>query len=748
MSSVLVYGDTSANIIDGSSVWLVSISRVLSELFDEVHLQLKFPVSSDTLLGPLREIPGILIHEPVDHEVDHRGEPTYPSVARHGAGIARDHQVDVVIVRGLEACVAFSSHPGVATRLWSYVTDLPFPVSRLSATGQNRLNRLAHRSVRMFAQTEAARAYLEAIAPSAAGKTVLMPPMIPPDAFTHEHAREQSGVLKLIYAGKFAREWQTREMLDLPRLLAARGVRATLTVVGAKFNNNAADPNWPKRMQRALQDSAADPDSGVLWVGSVPRSESLRLMSESDVGLGWRRPELDSSLEISTKVLEYGATGAAPLMNDTLDHRDLYSESYPLMARGDGNVESVADLIASRVDDLALARTMARQVSERYSMQRAVERLRAALAARGVTRTGTSGASGSASVAPRQPTKVLVAGHEFKFMGEVLDGLRAHRDIDLSFDHWTSLREHDEPQSLRRLADAETIVCEWAGPNLVWYSQRKQPHQRLIARMHGFEMRGARWVKEINFDAVDTLIVVSEHYRAKALASLRISEDRVVVIPNSVDVDDLARPKHANSQFRLGLVGWVPFLKRPDRAVDLIEALRRQDSRYVLHVRGRPPWEYPHHWNNPVERRLYYDFFAGIRAKSLQGAVAFENFGPDMGSWLRKIGVVLSPSDHESFHLAPAEGMASGAVPVIWGREGAREVFGDHYVYATVDDMVTKVLALADPELWLAESAKARDQARTLWSAHHVNEQWFEVMGLSAASTTVPPRPDALLERA
>src|SRR5699024_904491 len=52
----------------------------------------------------------------------------------------------------------------------------------------------------------------------------------------------------------------------------------------------------------------------------------------------------------------------------------------------------------------------------------------------------------------------------------------------------------------------------------------------------------------------------------------------------------------------------------------------------------------------------------------------------------RKIGYVLSPSTgrYESFHLAPAEGMASGSVPIVWPREGASEVFGSQNVYASV----------------------------------------------------------------
>nr|ALS91907.1 glycosyl transferases group 1 [uncultured bacterium] len=130
-----------------------------------------------------------------------------------------------------------------------------------------------------------------------------------------------------------------------------------------------------------------------------------------------------------------------------------------------------------------------------------------------------------------------------------------------------------------------------------------------------------------------------------------------------------------DSRFHIGLVGVVPIRKRPDLALDLIEKLLAADPRFVLHIRGRLPEEYPWEWRKPIFRAYYADVFErAFGREPLAGHVSWDYFGPDMGNWLRRIGWVLSPSTAESFHVAPLEGMA------IWGDTGdlgSPRSFGD-----------------------------------------------------------------------
>ncbi|WP_051456756.1 hypothetical protein [Brochothrix campestris] len=62
-----------------------------------------------------------------------------------------------------------------------------------------------------------------------------------------------------------------------------------------------------------------------------------------------------------------------------------------------------------------------------------------------------------------------------------------------------------------------------------------------------------------------------------------------------------------------------------------------------------------------------------------------------MGEWFKKIGYTLSTSDNESFHLAPMEGMASGAFPCILNWEGAESIYPESSIVPTITDMVNLI---------------------------------------------------------
>ncbi len=720
MTSAIVYGDANLNLMDGSSVWIASIAEVLAGIVDEVHVLAKAADEDQTITGPLREVPGVRIHP---HRIDSEGlalpgDPLSPqeATARIGA-LADSTGAALIIVRGFDACVAAAADGRIAARLWAYITDLQFPLSKVSARGVQRLRRVAAAARRMVAQTEAARSYLEAIAPEAAGKTVLLNPMVPDSAFRDgaAPADRSERPLRLVYMGKLANDWRTLEMLQLPAALRELGIDAELWVIGAKIQNDRTDPNWRIRMQDALQAAHDDPDVPVRWFGALPRAEAVDLAAQCDLGIGWRSPRLDSSLEVSSKLLEFSAAGVVPLMNRTADHETVWGADYPGLLEQD-DVAHVAEMIAGMdAGRLAEARRSAASVASWFSMTASRDRLRAVLE--------RSGIRPHVAITER-PRRVLVATHDPKFLGELLDALRADPGIELRIDPWETLHTHDEDRSEELAAWADVILCEWAGPNAVWYSQRKRPDQKLVVRLHAFELRGP-WLANLDVPAVDTWVVVSEEYRRRLSQQLDVPAPQITLLPNAVDVADLSRHKLPDSHFRLGLVGIVSYNKRPDRALDLLESLLEVDDRYHLHVKGRMPWEYRHEWDTkPVQRRLYEHQFQRLAASAeLRRHVVFEDFSPDVASWLRKIGVVLSPSHLESFHLAPAEGMASGAVPVLWDRPGAREIFGDRFVVTTIDQAREAVLALRDDTVRRAETHAARAHVGQ-WDTPVLLEAW------------------------
>ena len=73
-----------------------------------------------------------------------------------------------------------------------------------------------------------------------------------------------------------------------------------------------------------------------------------------------------------------------------------------------------------------------------------------------------------------------------------LEKLRNETRIHLEHQYldWEALSVHDVSTSESMAAWADVVICEWAGPNAVWYSRNKRPGQRLIVRLHRFELDG------------------------------------------------------------------------------------------------------------------------------------------------------------------------------------------------------------------------------------------------------------------
>ncbi len=169
--------------------------------------------------------------------------------------IDRDLHAEVLIARGMQVCTEITKFPSLAHRLWSYVTDLPFPADAMSPYQRRVLHRIVSASRRVFAQTEDARAYLEATMPAAAGKCLILTPMVPDALFLDDYLADSGrmeGPLRLIYSGKFAKNWRTLEMCELTAWLTNSGLEAELTLIGDKFQKDKDDTTWHSRMKAAV----------------------------------------------------------------------------------------------------------------------------------------------------------------------------------------------------------------------------------------------------------------------------------------------------------------------------------------------------------------------------------------------------------------------------------------------------------------------------------------------------------------
>jgi len=173
----------------------------------------------------------------------------------------------------------------------------------------------------------------------------------------------------------------------------------------------------------------------------------------------------------------------------------------------------------------------------------------------------------------------------------------------------------------------------------------------------------------------------------------------------------------------------VPSRKRLDLALDVLEELRREDDRYLLFIKSGMPWEHWWVWQNRAEREHYAAALRRVqRSALLGGAVVFDDAGPDVAAWLRRVGFVLSTSDDESFHVAPAEGMASRAVPVLRHWPGAETIYDMRWIHDGPADMAAAIAALGREDDWRRAGDAAQAQAAAAFRLPRVCEAWYRLL--------------------
>lgn len=312
--------------------------------------------------------------------------------------------------------------------------------------------------------------------------------------------------------------------------------------------------------------------------------------------------------------------------------------------------------------------TVNSEEAERYSHYQTAERARQALSF------------------PEDKKKILIAGHDLKFAKFIMEAIEARDDLELLVDQWQGHSKHDEEQSFRLLNQADTIFCEWGLGNAVWYSRHKKAGQKLVTRVHAQELK-TRHLDQCLHDNIDHYIFVSPYYFELMIAEFSLQREKCKMIFNMVDTELLDKPKLPGAEFHLGMIGDVPQSKRLDRALDIFEKLYAKDKRYKLFVKGKRPEDYPwmHSKAKADEMAYYQRQYQRIKDNGWQDNVIFEGFGP-IDEWLQKIGWILSVSDHESFHLAVAEGMASGSSPVVISWNGAEFIYPDGCIFNSIDE--------------------------------------------------------------
>ena len=192
---------------------------------------------------------------------------------------------------------------------------------------------------------------------------------------------------------------------------------------------------------------------------------------------------------------------------------------------------------------------------------------------------------------------------------------------------------------------------------------------------------------------VNATIFVAKHVKERAMEMFDWQNPGLYVVPNYVNTERLSVPKVKEAAKQIGILGVVPMRKRMDRALKLLELIRKNDSEFKLSIKGRLPKDYPWMLAGRKEELEYYEKqFGQIENNpNLSENVSFEGYTNTISEWYAKVGFVLSPSDFESFHYTIADGVASGALPIIWPWEGSDDIYPSEWIIKNTEEAAKRI---------------------------------------------------------
>lgn len=711
---VLVYANVGLNLIDGSTVWVQSLAEVLSALPGcDVTVLSRDALKETGVALSLAKSPDIRLIAATDHPelVDPWPSPGDPrAIAQVITHLDKDARFDRVILRAPDVARVLMRVPGMRRRVWAYLLESP---ELSSDADRHEIGDLVRQAGGLIVQSEAQRGLLEAVFPEACNKTSVLPPMVKPITARPAPLQAQDATVRFIYSGKYSATWNVEAFFDVPQACQAAGISAEVTMIGDKVHNEKSDPGFRARILRKFQETP-----GINWLGPMERDEAIAHAASHDLGLCWRTDALDDSLEISTKFLEFASQGVPSVVNHTAAYEALLGEDYPYFATDIADVVKAAGLVTANPGAHAELRLKMREMAQDFGYEAASERLRDALH----VRPGTDKPEAAA------PIRVLIASHDLKFLNLALERLAENEHFELLQDHWKATKAHDVEASLRLRDKADVIFCEWCAGNAGWYSHNKLPHQKLYIRLHRFEAF-TEMPRAVDIKAVDGIIVVSDHLRDHCMRTFGWPAEKFVILPQYCDAAQFNRYKHPGSETTLGLVGINSFLKRPDRAIEILRAVRARRPEFQLRIRSAMPWDIAWLWGQPEEKSRYLAFFSALEADAdLRAAVIFDRPGADMAEWFRNIGYILSVSDIEGCHTAVAEGICSGAEPVVINWDGARSIYGAA-VHDSIEEMAEAILKRASLPMERPAREQMRHEGRALFDISRTLDQletWFK----------------------
>lgn len=379
-NKILVFGFIDMNSMDGSAVFLSSLVNTLSmDKNIEIDFLLARPIIRDLLVKPLNNIDNVNIINPFEdpyfksQKLDwvNRGFLNYNIVEQLIVHYWNQNNYDWLFVRSIETVEKLLKHKEIISKTMTYMTGLVQVDQEVSKDKINLFYELYKESAMLFCQTfEMKESIIKLLnIDKNNNKINVLSPMVP-DVDSNLIRKNTKEISKIVYTGKFDKDWRSIEIISAFKELKRTFENLKLDIAGDKINKDSENPYFQEDLLYLLKNT-----NGVVWHGAVPRSFAQDLIINSDIGITWRSERMDGSLELSTKLLEYGSYRKAVIMNPTKMHIDLFGVDYPLYAVDEKDFREAIKKCITNPDIYEFAAQRMYEVSMKFTFSEAIKKL-------------------------------------------------------------------------------------------------------------------------------------------------------------------------------------------------------------------------------------------------------------------------------------------------------------------------------------------------------------------------------------
>lgn len=243
----------------------------------------------------------------------------------------------------------------------------------------------------------------------------------------------------------------------------------------------------------------------------------------------------------------------------------------------------------------------------------------------------------------------------------------------------TRLNRYLFDRSLQQLLQSNDIVFfEWTSELLAAATQMPKTCG-IVARMHRYEMY--RWIKKINWKAVDRLIVVTEAKRDEFLSHFPEMEGKISIIPEAVSLDRFT-PFEKPFTGQIGTLCTLIPRKRIYEIILAFAELCKEFPGLHLHVGG------PEHDNFVEYSQALYSL---VRRLKLQDKVIFYGKVDNPEHWYRNLDIFVTASYSEGLQVALLEAMACGIYSLSHSWEGVEELLPESNLFFSEHDLLQRL---------------------------------------------------------